>query len=123
MSRPNRFAKATDKEVVHPAAPHSIGSLTALRRVQHKPDPLLVSVDERKVECTYPDLPLFQAAVINVDAEQLPLELQIGGDYRTGRFERWRFEVKDKAGKYFPIRTVFGFGKGGGLNSIPFNGA
>jgi tetratricopeptide (TPR) repeat protein len=92
--------------------------LTALRRVQKKPDPLEVQVrGNYDREAIFPRLPHFAVALANVDKEETPVRFTEGGDYRSGRQARWRFEVRDGKGKLLAIEDsdIPGSMEGGGL--------
>jgi hypothetical protein len=102
--------------------------LTTLRRVQKKADPIVVKVRPdlaAKVQCVFPSLPSFAVALVNQDWDKLPVHCTAGGDYRSGRQARWRFEVRDERGRTMPVRESYGNGIGGGLFSeeaLPFGG-
>ena len=90
--------------------------LTALRRVQNRPDPLRILV-AGKLERTYSleESPRFTLLITNLDEEKQTVHgFTDGGDYRSGRLGRWRFEVHDEKGKMLPIKSPFGF-MGGGI--------
>jgi hypothetical protein len=94
--------------------------LTALRRVQKKPDAVIVEVLVAKdLEGTTRNLPRLQVALKNVDEEKMSVTIAFGGDYRTGRLARWRFEVHDSKGKLLPEREwEEGIMGGGGMFQI-----
>lgn len=79
--------------------------LTALRRAQGKPDPLpiVVSVPDES-ESIFPNLPVVDAALVNRDFDKTPVTFQDGGDYRSGRQDRWRFDVRDARGTVMPVK-------------------
>ena len=85
--------------------------LTALRRIQKKADPLKIVVslpDDLTANIT--PLPIFDVALVSADVERTPLWIIQGGDYRSGRESRWRFEVKDAEGITLalpPLSTEF----------------
>jgi tetratricopeptide (TPR) repeat protein len=82
----------------------SMEVLTALRRVQGRPDPVQIVVREPLVqESHFPDLPVFNASLRNVDSLGQPSGFTEGGDYRSGRLTRWRFQVQDSRGVPLPI--------------------
>lgn len=90
--------------------------LTALRRAQGKPDPLPVIADvPGEVESIFPNLPVVDASLVNRDAEKTPLTFKDGGDYRSGRQDRWRFDVRDARGKAMAVKQHRGLVEGGGL--------
>jgi tetratricopeptide (TPR) repeat protein len=77
--------------------------LTVLRRAQGKRDPVEVAVrgpEER--ESVFPELPTFDVALVNVDEDEASVNFTEGGNYRSGRMERWRFDVVDSAGNTVP---------------------
>ncbi len=90
--------------------------LTALRRAQGKPDPLPVVVSGAdELEAIFPNLPVFEAALVNCDVQKLPVTFKEGGDYRSGRQDRWRFDVRDAKSKPMPVKQHSGIIEGGGL--------
>lgn len=87
--------------------------LTALRRVQKKGDPLTIRVFcgvEREYTLGLPMV--FLVSLENVDWEQRPVNITWGGDYRSGRLARWRFEVTDANGVILPQKELWGMGGG-----------
>ena len=87
--------------------PAGLEPLTALRRLQKAPDPVAVVVSPDVaggVECVFPALPAFPVALVNGDVEKERVVLTDGGDYRSGRQARWRFEVRDERGRTMPVR-------------------
>lgn len=88
--------------------------LTALRRLQGRPDPLDVRVKDADRVSIFPRLPLIEATVVNLDSE---IRYTRGGDYRSGRWARWRFEVRDAEGRLLPMIESYGSGIGGGMFS------
>ena len=106
-----------------PNDPRPVGleMLTTLRRMQKKLDPVAVRIDPRLgvvVECVFPTRPEFPVALVNQDWEKQPVLFTFGGDYRSGRQERWRFDVRDERGRAIPVRERFGHGDLGGLYSV-----
>jgi hypothetical protein len=92
--------------------------LTALRRVQKKPDPLEIQIrGGQDREAIFPRLPHFAVALSSVDEEETPVRFTEGGDYRSGRQARWRFEVRDGKGNLLAIEDsdIPGSMEGGGL--------
>jgi hypothetical protein len=79
--------------------------LTALRRVQGKPDPITITakVLEGRVATTG-HLPTFVVSLKSADVEQIPIRLKLGSDYRLSRTPRWRFEIVNSAGQRVPVR-------------------
>jgi len=78
--------------------------LTALRRIQKKPDPVEIMVKQLGTVSTKSELPCFSVVIKNVDVEKQPFHFSFGGDYRSGRFARCTFEVKDAKGNLLPPR-------------------
>ncbi len=99
-----RFASLQDLPYAHDDF-ESLEVLTALRRVQGRPDPVQIVVRRPTVlESVFPDLPEFAVALRNVDSLSQPAGFTEGGDYRSGRLTRWRFQVQDSRGEILPIR-------------------
>ena len=93
----------------------NLNMLTALRRVQNRPDPLRILV-AGKLERTYclDQRPRFTLLITNLDEEKQTVHgFTDGGDYRSGRLGRWRFEIRDEKGQMLPVISPFGFGGGG----------
>lgn len=81
--------------------------LTALRRLQGKPDPVDVVVEgDREVALTWPVEHTFKVALRLADGERGPVAFMEGGDYRRGRQERFRVEATDSSGKILPARRL-----------------
>jgi hypothetical protein len=89
--------------------------LTALRRIEKKPDPLRVLITgKHKRSHSLRDRLEFSAVVINQDADKAIIHsLTKGGNDRSGRLERWRFEIRDEKGEMLPFIDHFAFGGGG----------
>lgn len=93
---------------------HNLEILTALRRLEGKPDPVEVEAAILKPEeATFPELP---TAAVTLRCRE-PVVLTLSGDYRSGRWERWRFEARDEAGQERPVILFFGDGILGGMYS------
>jgi hypothetical protein len=76
------------------AEPADLELLTALRRIQGKCDPLTIRLEgENTIEAEFPELPVLEALLQNVDEDGESFYYTDGGDYRTGRLERWRVEA------------------------------
>ena len=98
-----------------PAPPGCVELMTAIRRLQKKPDPLQVlALGKRSVWCKFDSLPQFQVLLINLDADRQPVAIQAGGDYRSGRQARWRIVVRDAKGRELPEKPAPD-GTGGGF--------
>jgi hypothetical protein len=94
--------------------------LTALRRVQQKPDPLLIQVIPPKEMKAIPGkLPTFSVKLKSVDLEKTPIWMQLIPHFHgTRRESQWRFEVRTNAGDLLPIRpNTNPFRFGGGIKS------
>jgi tetratricopeptide (TPR) repeat protein len=92
--------------------------LTVLRRLQGKSDPVQILPSLAiPTECTFPDLPNFDVGLVNCDCEKKPVIYTEGGDYRSGRQERWRFEVRDARGDLLPLLGSPS-SIGGGLSNV-----
>ncbi len=77
--------------------------MTALRRLQKKPDPLtLLVVGRKEYTCEFGSFPTFQVVLVNLDVDCQPVTIQIGGDYRSGRQTRWRIVARDASGRELP---------------------
>lgn len=89
------------------SAPGQVESLTALRRLQRRNDPLMILVaGKAKRECRLGYLPSFDVRLTNVDVERKAVSIVSGGDYRSGRRARWRFEVRDAGGRLLAPRIL-----------------
>jgi hypothetical protein len=109
-----KFEAAT-KQSNGPFPTPNLELLTALRRIHKKPDPVFVDVAIPKdLEATTRNLPTFGVALKNVDEEKTAVVIAFGGNYRTGRLARWRFEVRDSRGKLLPQRD-WEATRGGGM--------
>ena len=89
--------------------------LTALRRVQKKPDPLRILVAGKlNLSYTLNQRPLFRILIVNLDEEkEAVLGFTVGGNDRSGRLARWRIEVRDEEGKMLPVKRIFAAMRGG----------
>jgi hypothetical protein len=92
--------------------------LTALRRAQGLADPLKIHVALGQVSPSDPAEPTWhlQAQIENVDAQNASVTFQRGGDYRSGRQERWQVVLKDQAGQTVEQANFANF-IGGGISS------
>ncbi len=96
----------------------NLALVTTLRRMDSRPDPLHVFINgPQTIECTIGNLPAISVRITNVDVEGQAVGFQTGGDYRSGRQARWRFEVRDEQGRPMPAKPQAGFG-GGGISSF-----
>ena len=79
--------------------------LTAIRRLEGKPDPLrILAAGKRTRSCNLGYLPKFLVLLTNLDSDKQEVVFTEGGNYRSGRQTRWRFEVTDAAGNLLPCR-------------------
>lgn len=72
--------------------------LTALRRLQGKPDPVQVIVTGLAAPAytiQWPDMPTAHVSVRNIDTLQEPVRSQFGGNDRSGRAERFKIQVRN----------------------------
>ncbi len=89
---------------------HDLEILTALRRVEGKPDPVRMEVAAPE-PCVYPDLSTVSLRIVNHD--DLAVTMTRGGDYRSGREGRYGVEARDAKGQLLPgIEWSSGFGGG-----------
>ncbi len=82
----------------------SISTLTALRRLQGKSDPLMILVEGKaEIHCSIAEPLEIMANLTNLDSEKTPVQFVTGGDYRgAGRSNRWRLDVTDSDGHLLP---------------------
>jgi tetratricopeptide (TPR) repeat protein len=100
----NEHSGARDREMLkeHPRL-QNLEVLTALRRVQGKPDPVPVEVaGPEHLISVYPDIPDLAVALRNRDGGGDPIAIVLGGDYRSGRPARWCVQVHDSRGRLLP---------------------
>ncbi|MBX3397852.1 MAG: hypothetical protein KF873_03855 [Gemmataceae bacterium] len=96
--------------------PYNLEMLTTLRRIQKRPDPIRVEIKgEYELESIFPNVPSFSVALVNRDAGRLLVAYMEGGDYRTGRLERWRFAVEASKGEASLVEFGELIQMGGGL--------
>ncbi|MBI3866721.1 MAG: hypothetical protein HY290_32975, partial [Planctomycetia bacterium] len=94
--------------------------LTAIRRLKKQPDPLAVIVDRAgELKGGTRESPVFEVTLKNVDVQQRSFGFTHGGDYRSGRHERWRIHVWDSEGKLLPERPRWSGTAGGISNDCP----
>jgi hypothetical protein len=81
---------------------NSLDLLTTLRRIQKRPDPVVVQIAEPLQQVVeFPQRPILNVALFNQDDEDV--QIQLGGNYRSGRQTRWRIEAVDEDGEEMPI--------------------
>lgn len=110
-------AREQKEQVREHISPENLPMLTALRRIQNKPDPVEIIVKQVGAISTTRELPCFSVVLKNVDVEKQPFHFTFGGDYRSGRLARWTFEVIDAKGNLLPPRHREA-GWGGGVCTI-----
>lgn len=107
----------------HDAAVNTIARVTAnlelvtvLRRLQQRPDPVQVIVHEFDPDdLQWPQLPVLRVSVRNMDTLQQETGFQAGGDYRSGRWARWRIHIRNRVtGQLMKVLPAPSF-IGGGL--------
>lgn len=89
--------------------------LTALRRAQDRPDPLIVTVlGDPPFEATFPEAPAIRCRLENADAGGESFVVTSGGSYRSGRFARCRVDAIAPGGRALtPLPEPGGLGGGG----------
>ncbi len=81
--------------------------VTALRRIEGEHDPLQIFVEGAPmITCRAASLPTVHVTIRNVDAAGAAIGFQRGGDDRSGRPARWRFDVRDQRGHCHPIKQL-----------------
>ena len=97
-----------------PGSHYNLELLTALCRLQKKPDPLVVMLDEKgPLEATPLGLPKLKVKIKNLDGEKTTAGFRNSGDYGSGRQARWRIVVRDGKGTELPARGPLTSGHGG----------
>ncbi|HEY8746750.1 MAG TPA: hypothetical protein VIM11_02170 [Tepidisphaeraceae bacterium] len=86
--------------------------LTAVRRVEKKPDPLVILIEGKSLlRNSIQYLPEITANLTNLDGEKLPIPVDVGGDYRgASRHNKWRIQLLDEQGRALPEREEFDMG-------------
>ena len=112
-----RRKKIESLERIHKAEPNSVEVLTALRRVHTKPDPLAIVIHSQNLRATPFSLPSISLTIQNVDHGKQSISFTKGGDYRGGRPERWRIELRDKNNNLVSAKSATGVlpSTGGGI--------
>ena len=83
--------------------------LTALRRIQGRPDPLEVTVESaEQVEVTWPDIPRFKVTLRNREADGPRFAIGPENNYRGGFLRAFRFDVVRADGSRVPVRQRWG---------------
>lgn len=98
-------SKSPPGDPTFPTANSNLEIITALRRIQGRHDPMRIVV-KTELQQSYPpkQLPKVKVRIENVDEPGASVGFTQGGDYRSGRQDRWRIDVRDKAGKAMPLK-------------------
>lgn len=90
-------------------------TITALRRAEQKPDPVEIDVEWVEVDAEGNRSPVLLVCGIvrNADIDREPICISWGGDYRSGRRDRWRVELRDEQGKRVPDSNFISWEGGG----------
>lgn len=105
---------------VRDPVPRTLEMLTALRRLQGKRDPVAVETDSAlDLESIFPNSPQLSVNLQNQDLVEEQVGFKKGGDYRSGRQERWRIEALDAKENQVTVRQRLD-GHGGGLHGYDF---
>ena len=105
---------------VHP----SVEWLTAIRRLEGRPDPLVILVAGRRTRSCFLGRPASLFVLLtNLDVNRAGVPFTDGGVCRSGRPARWRLEVTDPQGHVLPQRSRLDFGGGESMESRHFNTA
>jgi hypothetical protein len=100
--------------------PNNLELLTALRRAQGMPDPLIITIrlDGAKEPFNKFQAPTISAVIENIDVGHESVFLLQGSDRNR---ERWRFVLTDEQGRRVADSNFVSLAMGGGLGSIgPF---
>lgn len=83
----------------------TLGVLTALRRLQRKPDPVTVTVKTgNMISSEFGAMPVVSALLTNVDNDKKAITFMDGGNSRSGRSARWLIRVTGSDGKLVPVQ-------------------
>ncbi|MBI3864686.1 MAG: hypothetical protein HY290_22640 [Planctomycetia bacterium] len=81
-----------------------VETLTALRRVQHKPDPIVIAVaDTDGLLASRASLPALSILVKSADIERVPVLLKMPARNSSNRCGYWRLDVRDSQGSAVPV--------------------
>jgi hypothetical protein len=109
-----KFKLAKDSDDTESGSLDNLELLTALRRVQKKPDPLAVVLESQgPLEGTPLSLPRLKVAIKNVDCEKAVVGFTNGGEYRSGRQARWRLIARNSKGTELPVKERLSWDGGG----------
>jgi hypothetical protein len=110
------FKVTEDSDSTEPGRYFNLELLTALRRVQKEPDPLVVMLDVKgPLEANPLSLPRLKVAIKNVDSQKADIGFRDGGDYRSGRQARWRIVSRNEKGTELPEKELSGIIVAGGM--------
>lgn len=102
----------------------NVKELTLLRRAEKKPDPLAIEVLFVERDESGNPLPVLHVGAIvrNADVDRQEFRLLVGGDYRGGRRDRWRLELRDVQGRLLRDSNYMSLIGGGigGWNDLKF---
>lgn len=95
---------------------NNLQSLTALRRVQRKPDPLLIQIVRPTPPKAIPGkLPTLNVMLTSADIDKKPIWCEtVPNGHGTHRYAQYRFEVQDASGKILPVIPNSDFFRDGG---------
>ena len=110
-----KLARYEGQENPDPGSYCNLELLTALRRIEKRPDPLRIVVETQKgmIAAKTLSLPAIKVRITNVDVEKQDVGFTSGGDYRSGRQARWRLQTADEKGVVVPSRPRRGYMLGG----------
>jgi hypothetical protein len=92
--------------------------LSAVNRGKRLPDPLPVVIKGKANRAvTFPEMPVFEVAIVNRRPDQRNVTWQEGGNYRHGRRESFAFQVQRDDDELMPV-TPPKSGIGGGIMSF-----
>lgn len=109
----HRFERSWDE--IKRLSPN-LAVLTALRRVQKKPDPLSIQIVRPTPPKAVPGkLPTLNVMLTSADIERKPIWCEtVPNGHGTHRYAQYRFEVQDASGKILPVIPNSDFFRHGG---------
>lgn len=112
-----RLAATGEDEFERELDTRDLEVLTALRRLEGKPQPLSVGFKPlSKMKWEFPALPVLEISARRHPQEPEDFRFTFGGNYRTGRQTRWTVLVWDGDGDLLPRRSSLGSFGGGFFN-------
>lgn len=114
-------APATPQEQNDLGRLENLQVLTALRRIQKKPDPLAITIAQRpEPGSVWPELPVLKVTLANADAGRCPIRIFVG-DFAFGptQWSRWRVNVRMSDGSLARVRP-YGAGSTGHFRRLDF---